>query len=106
MVSFVAPSVPLNVILIATASTAITVSWEAPSMPNGNIRSYRVTVYLLDGEFRTDVQVTSTSAVLHGLQPFTNYSVNVSAITVAEGPSSDPETVLTLQDGMHKYFTM
>ena len=42
----------------------------------------------------------STSVLIGSLQPFTNYSVNVVAVTIAEGPSSDIIVVLTNETGI------
>ena len=98
---FVAPSAPNNVIATASSSTSITVTWAAPSMPNGVIRRYTVTYYRsgvgISDARRVDV-TTSTRAELSGLSIFTNYTISVQAFTVSLGGSSSV-TRRTNEDG-------
>ena len=44
----------------------------------------------------TDDDINITIATL---APFTNYTITVVAVTVAEGNASDPVTVRTVEDG-------
>ena len=39
------------------------------------------------------------SYIIHNLEEFTNYSIEVTAVTVGEGPFSTPIIVVTDQDG-------
>ena len=41
----------------------------------------------------------TTSQLFDSLRPYYNYSVQVAAVTVAEGPSSSAFVVTTLEDG-------
>lgn len=104
------PSAPISCACVALTSRNIQVTWEPPpkEKQHGSIQGYKIlyepgalNVALgLDGNpniFNSDMsgmhetKITSAlSAVLHGLQPYTNYSVQVLAFTRAgEGrPSS------------------
>ena len=42
-----------------------------------------------------------TSIMVTTLAPFTNYTITVVAVTVAEGNASDPVTVITAEDGKY-----
>ncbi len=42
--------------------------------------------------------ISNRSLLIDDLMEFTNYSVKVTAVTVGEGPYSDPVTVVTDQD--------
>ncbi len=74
----------------------ILVTWDPPSLPNGDIISY--TLYFLDSR----VSVVTTLYQIQPFLPYTNYSITVSANTsVGEGPRG-PEggvVILTPQAG-------
>ena len=100
----VAPSEPNDVTAVATSSTSVTVTWTEPSMPNGLIRRYIITYYRTDSGLTDsqEVNITSndtTTAVLSGLDIFTNYTIFVEAVTVATGDMSERVTVMTDEDG-------
>ena len=76
----------------------MTVTWEQPTNPNGDITSYEVTVTQADNSsviVYTDDSLTVTSVTQSVMVlPFTNYTVTVTASTLAgEG---DPESVVEL----------
>ncbi len=84
--------------LLARGSTSISVSWLAPSQPNGDISEYRVyrtgggaanvTVYVgLNREF-----------IDSGLTPFTLYSYVFEACTSGGCNTSPPSSLTTLED--------
>ncbi len=50
------------------------------------------------------INVVNRSLIIDGLMEFTNYSVEVTAVTVGEGPYSDPVTVITDQDSKYDHY--
>ena len=70
-------------------------------MPNGVIRDYQITYFpTADSADVTATNIGSSALEFNitGLTAFTNYSVSVSAITVAVGDPSDSIIVLTNED--------
>ena len=100
-----APSAPLDVIAMASSSTAIDVTWTEPSMPNGVIRRYQVTYTrndVMDDNLVT-VNETTTSVQLTNLEKFANYTIFVQGFTVELGNQSDSVTARTEEDGKPFY---
>ncbi len=50
------------------------------------------------------INVVNRSLIIDRLMEFTNYSVEVTAVTVGEGPYSDPVTVITDQDSKYDHY--
>lgn len=107
IISFLlAPSAPLNVLLSTLSPEAVSVSWSPPSMSNGVVTSYRVTYFPTVDGGRGSAATVNTSTGLQlslnvtGLEPFTNYTVVVAAMTEFLGSESDPVTVRTAEAGM------
>lgn len=97
------PSAPTSCSCIALTSQNIQVTWQPPEKEHehGIIQGYKVlyepgVMNLVEADYNDvensvrETKITSSlSTVLHGLQPFTNYSVQVVAFTRAgEGPSA------------------
>lgn len=102
------PSAPTSCACVALTSRNIQVTWEPPpkEKQHGTIQGYKIfyepgtsnvgadgnaNIFNLDtNSGMHETKITSAlSAVLHGLQPYTNYSVQVLAFTRAgEGPPS------------------
>lgn len=100
------PSAPTSCTCIALTSQNIQVSWQPPlkEHEHGIIQGYKVFYepistgnggtdslmdYSSESMARETKITTSLNTVLHGLQPFTNYSVQVLGFTRAgEGPSA------------------
>ena len=65
----------------------MTITWNEPSNPNGDITSYEVTVYQTDNS--SDIVYTNDSLAVTSVTqsvmilPFTNYTVTVAASTSA-----------------------
>ena len=79
---------PLNLTVTINNSTAVTLTWNTPAMPNGVIRNYTIT--LLDDNMNS-VQTQTVSnlmTVITQLTPNTSYVVNVSAVTVRSGDAA------------------
>ncbi|CAH1799010.1 unnamed protein product, partial [Owenia fusiformis] len=84
-----APSQPMS--LNATEKTAfsVLVSWQEPTTLNGIIRSYIVTYSNGTGTYPPIHVDSSTYEVnVTGLRPWTDYTFNVSATTIKQGPST------------------
>ena len=72
------------------SASVIRVEWRAPELPNGNIREYRVRYFLSqlqdrEGAPTMTVPGTNTSVTVESLQPFTEYTFSVLAVTIATG---------------------
>lgn len=114
------PSAPISCACSALTSRNIQVNWEPPpkEKQHGSIQGYKIlyepgalNVALgLDGypsTFNSDMsgmhetKITSAlSAVLHGLQPYTNYSVQVLAFTRAGEGRPSPVTYCTTEEAV------
>ncbi|KAL7739018.1 hypothetical protein ACLKA6_001928 [Drosophila palustris] len=93
---------PRSVTCIALTAQNIQISWQSPpkELSHGIIQGYKLLYEpgLLESEYSVrETKITSAlSTVLHGLQPYTNYSVQVLAFTRAgEGVSSPPVSCIT-----------
>ena len=67
-------------------------------IPNGIIRSYRVSFTRMSDRFAGEINTTNTSVVIIMLEKFTTYLVQVFANTVDEGDGSNVVTVTTDED--------
>lgn len=93
---------PRSVSCVALTAQNIQISWQSPpkKLCHGIIQGYKLLYEpgLLESEYSVrETKITSAlSTVLHGLQPFTNYSVQVLAFTRAgEGIPSSPVSCIT-----------
>ena len=72
-------------------------------MPNGIIRLYNIEVNKIGDDAGSSLVVsvtaTETSVVIGMLEIFTSYEVQVFAVTISEGESSDVVVVTTDEDG-------
>ena len=75
--------------------------WSPPNFEdqNGVIRAYLLTVTETDTSNTNNYTTLNTRYMLSGLHPAYLYSCQVSAVTVAEGPLSQPIHVVTLEEG-------
>ena len=97
-----APSEPTQVNATSVSSTGINVTWGPPEFPQGIIRAYRVVYYPTTNPSNLasfDVVFPETSLFVSNLTAFTNYTFQVSAITVEEGQAV-VVTATTLEGGM------
>ncbi|KAI9578570.1 hypothetical protein GQX74_009144 [Glossina fuscipes] len=102
-----APSAaPQSVTCIALTAQNIQISWQAPPKENhhGVIQGYKVLYEPgnFDSEYGTrETKITSAlSTVLHGLQPFTNYSVQSLAFTRAGEGVVSPTVSCTTEEAV------
>ena len=96
---------PRNVRGQSNSSTSILVEWDRPreELLYGILRGFRIRYGVA-----MDMNITTTtelipeqqlSYIIENLEEFTNYSIEVTAVTVGEGPYSTPIIVITDQDG-------
>ena len=52
-------------------------------------------------DFQINVHSTSTMKTLDDLRPFTSYTCTIHAVTVSDGPLSNPLTVMTAEQGTY-----
>ena len=64
--------------LIVVDDTTLRVVWSAPTSPNGQVTGYYI---YLDGERIDTNMIVPGSYLLTNLQPYTIYSIHVSALT-------------------------
>ena len=99
---------PGNVAVQSESSTSIRVDWRSPPQTflYGMLRNFSIQ-YSSPDDPSTPGNVTELaqsneeqgySIMITGLLEYTNYSVQVSAVTVDSGPYSDPVIVQTDQD--------
>lgn len=90
-----APSSPTNLTIRDATDTSLTLQWNAPEKPNGELKGYRI--YFTHGNY-TDIRKDTTNPkdpvktyVLNELKPDTQYSITVKAFsTKHEGNISQP----------------
>jgi len=100
---------PLDIKCKTLSSDAIQVTWTAPTPTehNGLLQGYRIFYRLstssqLSDSFRRESKRVGNTldSVLHGLQAFQNYSIQISALNRAgNGPLSAPVTCQTDESG-------
>ncbi|XP_078361310.1 contactin-4-like [Oculina patagonica] len=81
-----APSSPTNIVVAPSNSTAISVSWNRPAQPNGQITRYEIQYNAADS---SDViskvlsanQIPGLKTVIGSLKPFTRYQFRIRAAT-------------------------
>ena len=88
---------PRQVFGIAERSNVISLHWMAPATPNGVITEYQLQCSGGGQVFNRTVMETTTT-LISGLLPYTNYSCSITAHTsVGRGPAATTN-VTTLQD--------
>ena len=107
---YTAPSAPLNVTVLNKTSTSLLITWLPPTAPNGVVTSYEVyyrgvfSESLVPASFYQPLSITvyapSTSLLLEGVFPYSNYTISVRAFTNA-GPGEYSERIedRTEEDG-------
>ena len=99
---FTAPSgPPIRVMVNATSSHSISLSWDSPleSQQNGVIRHYLVTIQSIAETVTRNISSAQNRASVSALQPYTVYNCTVQAETIQLGPPSIIVQVSTPQDG-------
>ena len=93
----VAPSAPNIISATSPTFDTIRLVWTASSMPNGIIRNYQIT-YFITQSGRESSSTVNTSLLefrISSLEPFTNYSIVIAAMTISIGIESAVVTVVT-----------
>lgn len=98
-------SPPQDIRCTALSSTSLQVSWDSPpdSSLNGNLKNYKVTWENTDAlaeSTKPEMKITTAlTVVIHGLEKYMNYSVQVLASTRAgDGVASLPLYCVTEED--------
>ena len=100
-----APSAPpTSLTVVNKTSSTITIGWgEVPCLEqNSVIVGYSVLYGPVTSGVRGTVATSGRAVTVTGLAPYTNYSIEVSAVNSdgAMGPYSSPVIVVTEQSGM------
>ena len=92
---------PTNLLVINSTSRSFYISWSSPPFENRNgiIRSFDIILIEENTGKVTEVSTQKTAELFENLHPYYNYSFKIAAITIAVGPFSQIQTVLTLEDG-------
>ena len=105
MISAVPGEAPLGVMGYNTSSTSINVTWSPPppDVIFGILRRFEIRYFISSQphlkDYITNLTDTATAFEIRGLEKFTNYSIEVSAVTIGNGPFSTPIYVVTDEDG-------
>ena len=105
---YLVPGEPPTVTMVTSKSfETIEIAWIPPreEFLYGILRGY--TVRYLNNQspgqgyvyIRGAIPASSTTYTISGLLQFTNYSVEIAAVTVGEGVFSDPMSAVTDEDG-------
>ena len=88
-----------------TSSTSVNVTWSPPTpdLTFGILRSFEIGYYITSQPENSLQSIQNIPSIdreyeITGLMEFTNYSIEVSAITIDNGPFSSPVTVVTDED--------
>ena len=84
---------PQNLSAIPMDSSTLHISWEPPlaALQNGLIRSYKLSIVETETVTATLLTLDDIlSHTLHDLHPFYNYEVEIAAVTIGDGPFTDP----------------
>lgn len=86
---------------VSTSSQSVYLSWDPPpiSLQNGIIREYYINILEVVRGLDFEYVTGSTEFEITELHPHYTYEIWISAYTIALGPSSDPFSILTLEDG-------
>ena len=94
-------SAPQSVNVTALTSTSLYISWDPPSLDtqNGIITEYRINITERETGNVISFISFNTFISVQFLHPHYTYECVVSAVTIAEGPSSEEVVVATPEDG-------
>ena len=103
MVYIIVPTSPPTVIsYYAVDSSSLYLSWSAPPVDqqNGIIRYYNITLVELEtGSIFSYTATNTANLTITLLHPNYQYQFEISAVTIATGPSSMPVTLQMPEDG-------
>ena len=117
VVLYAAPNTVQNVFASTINSTTVEVTWDPPSITNGILRYYTVVYGSSDDmemmevnssdvtssgmgqDIGSGMNVGSVSQLVSGLDPFTNYTFYVLAVTVTPSEASQSVIIQTNETG-------
>ena len=92
--------------VLNTTAFTVDLEWEEPLLTNGIIRNYTVLYFEASTGSPSatlySYSTTETSIRISSLEPFTDYTFRVSAVTVAEGPFTEINAT-TKESGIYMY---
>ena len=93
---------PEGVVITATNSRTLLISWLPPPFENQNgiIREYRVNITERETGMVYRLATAATSLTVPSLHPFYTYDCTLTAFTIAEGPYSVEVNITMPEDGM------
>ena len=97
---YIAPNPPQNISAKAVNSTTVEVTWDPPSITNGILHYYTIMYGSSDDMEMMEVNSSGVTMLVSRLDPFTNYTFFVLAVTIAPSEPSDTVTVLTDEAGI------
>ena len=80
-----APSTPLDIVVLPINATAVSVMWDKPAIPNGIIQYYTIIILSNPVVILNHTNLVNLTLDIYGLTHNTNYTVNISAVTVEPG---------------------
>ena len=83
-----APSTPLNIVVLPINATAVSVLWDEPAIPNGIIQYYTIAISSNPVVILNHTNLINLTLDICGLTHNTNYTVNISAVTVEPGDAA------------------
>ena len=94
------PSHPRDVVVRATSSETIDVTWKEPAIPNGVIQRYIISYGQREDDQDAEAEVTGNTftRTLVGLRKFTNYYITVRGRTTEIGNASRVLNTTTFED--------
>ncbi|CAI8037191.1 Phosphatidylinositol phosphatase PTPRQ [Geodia barretti] len=97
------PGPPQDLAIVGFRSRYVTLSWTPPPEEdkNGELRQYIIHVVPEQPWLEASKYMTAASVLfytVHGLHPYSNYSISVAAYTIASGPNSTAVQLQTQQE--------
>ena len=102
-------SPPLNLSLVASTSTSVTLSWAPPPTPNQNgvITGYTIQVFSSQQVLLRVINASSNGSMVEALRSDTTYLFRVAAMTaVGRGPYSGYFVTMTALSGLLSHLVM
>ena len=99
---------PRNLATVNVTSHSISLTWDPPTSTNQNgiIRTYIVSMTVLETEENIQLMSNTTQINLEMLHPYYTYSFGISAVTIGAGPPSSVYNVTTDEQGSLPFYIM